>query len=354
MAGWNVRTDDPTERPPAPLLHAFALNMPGEDRRLERTRMQFENVSGVELHRVEAQNHRQILTNPYFVDKMWMLSRVMSPKKTIGIAGTHILLAHSLLSSGFFRDETNRWALVVEDDVRVNDGATLLSEITHIQSVHPDADVIRLHCIFSCPRNSGGAMSGSAAAYLLSESGAQKLSETHITFMGHIDWAMNSKRFDIYNYNIMSTFDIPTPFKVNAVNDPGFWIQQPMMRVMGTDIKWSEFLVCVLVAGVVGVRHRAIRRYYFEFLTFLIAFIVINITYTSRYTMHYRTSDRRHILSVGLAVMILVCQSAQWWPVRDVYARLGVKYVTYSVLLWGMHYEEDRRLQQAAKRCGRP
>lgn len=332
-----------------PLMAAFVINMHRDTDRLQRSFKEFNDIPQIKLHRFEGRNGDQILTHPYFENKIWQTARRFSPKKTIGIAGTHILLANSLVSSNFY--EQHRWALVLEDDVKLKDnvdnGASLHKQILDIVDKHPSADIIRLHCIFNCPTYSTGILSGSAAAFLISESGARKLSQTHITFPGHIDWVMNSKRFNIYNYNIVSTFDEPSPLKINEVTDPGFWIEQPVMRIFDKDIKFREIILFLSLLGFLCILCKSTRPYYLSLCICIFACITASLIYNNKYTMYYECSDFTHFFGLTFSFSLIMYQHKFTCKpdAENVYLRYVTMFLAWVIFIFHCHYEEDRRLR---------
>ena len=213
-------------------MNAFVISI--DEHRFCRTQQEFIDT-GINIIKFKGQTGEQIISNPYFKDRIWNLARYFSPNKTIGILGTHILLSKYLLEQNYFNN--NNWVLILEDDVKVNDKLTLLSDIKQIilTKSNENLDIIKLHCIFNCD-NTSNILSGSAAAYLLSKKGANKIIKFNISYPGHIDWAFNSKHMNVYNYNRINTYDKQTPFAISSTNDPGFWLQQPFIRILNYDI----------------------------------------------------------------------------------------------------------------------
>ena len=328
------------------ILNAFVINMPSDTERLNRTLNQFVNIPQIKIHRFIGNNGDKILKTPYFNNKIWNIARYFSPKKTIGIAGTHILLANSLLENDFY--DKHRWALILEDDVRVEYPHILLDSIQEIMNKHPDADIIKLHCIFNCPRTSQGILSGSAAAYLLSFSGAKKLSETHITFPGHIDFVMNSKRFNTKNYNVIKTYDEPTPLKINEINDPGFWLNQPYIRLFDKNITGFNMITWFLIVLLLCFNNLFSRKIYIKAVIFFLTFFATNSVYNCKYTMHYNSSNVTHMICLIFPIIILLL-TPKCITLNNKYLTYPSEMILVAIFFFHIFYEEDRRLTILSK-----
>ena len=125
------------------------------------------------------------------------ISLLLTPKKILGCALSHILLAKIIVKNNI------EYSLILEDDTYPYDYINLENNIkkiiTNFNKINKKWDIINLHTdgILQNNNNNVNLFSGSAAAYILSISGAKKLANSYAIHNIDIYSSMN-KHFNKY------------------------------------------------------------------------------------------------------------------------------------------------------------
>lgn len=161
------------------------------------------------------------------------LCKILCADNMIGCALSHIELASHFLSS-----INDKYCVVLEDDVVIEQKSTFIQDIQNAYLQHSDKDVIKLFCQGICndnlPKRNGMLpfyMEGSTAAYILTREGARKISSMRV--MNHIDIQFN--RLNTANVHLVSTRDREKHTQlydtIPIFNQPiGFWMNQNILR----------------------------------------------------------------------------------------------------------------------------
>ena len=154
---------------------------------LNKIKLQPERFSAVNALNNEHINHKKIINK---------LSLTFSPKSVIGCSLSHILLCKHILNT--YKYFKNNYYLILEDDVfpkekYQNDSKIFYKELTetinNIKIIDKHWDIIQLHSdglIDTKNTYSTHLFTGSTAAYLISQSGLNKMANEKATY--HIDF----------------------------------------------------------------------------------------------------------------------------------------------------------------------
>ena len=121
------------------------------------------------------------------------ISLLLTPKKILGCALSHILLAKIIVKNNI------EYSLILEDDTYPYDYVNLDNNIekiiTNFNKINKKWDIINLHTdgILQNNNNAVNLFSGSSAAYILSISGAKKLANSYAIHNIDVYSSMNNK-----------------------------------------------------------------------------------------------------------------------------------------------------------------
>lgn len=198
------------------------INLDNTPERLKRTVSHFEGTPGLKIRRFPA-------LRPNRTAEGLTAMSGMTPDKTLAIA-----LSHRALATMLHNAQQHDPSMVLEDDVYplVKDIRVAISTCLE-RYASKDWDIILLNTAGpGCDVQEGerpGRFCGSFAAYLLSSSGAKKLSEARISW--HADLVRNSDAFNVYQGPaLFGTYDLePTGFVVGG-RDILWFAKQPWFR----------------------------------------------------------------------------------------------------------------------------
>ena len=159
-------------------MRIFSINLKNKPQNFEKQRESF-LTHGLNVERFDA-----ISDSSTYDDELTPLCRNICSN-----VATNIGLSHKLLSRWLLNNDTNPYAMILEDDALPIDGKLSTHQIEQIvNDTPPGWDIIQLHCDFICGFN---LTRGSAAAYLISKSGQRKISERKIMFPAQPDVTSN-------------------------------------------------------------------------------------------------------------------------------------------------------------------
>ena len=232
-------------------LSCFIINLKDSPQNFEKQHpfLLEEGLDPVRFIGVDARKDEHLEYREYVTE--WC--QTMCPKAVIGCGLSHVLLARHI------RDLGLPMALVLEDDAYPKVQNLLERIYETIREVPEDWDIIKLHCGF-CLKGTHNSTGASAAAYLLSASGIQKMAELKVNF--HVDAQMNSSDFKIYKsrYNLFWTdeswstirtsnstsFSFKIPFLTGTIY-PIALGSAPLLRIPFLDINFTNFHCCLVV-----------------------------------------------------------------------------------------------------------
>jgi len=152
----------------------------------DKNNIKYEIYYGVDATKNEHLNYRNII-HP--------LSLLLTPKKILGCALSHILLAKIIVKNNI------EYSLILEDDAYPYDYLNLDDNIkkiiTNFNKIHKKWDIINLHTdgILQNNNNNVNLFSGSSAAYIISISGAKKLANSYAIHNIDVYSSMNNNFF---------------------------------------------------------------------------------------------------------------------------------------------------------------
>lgn len=218
---------------------------------LNRTDLTYERWEGVDCNNI----------NQNLIDMhITTIGNIICPPKTKAIA-----LSHITLNKHLYENTDLSYALVLEDDVILNENRSDYSDmieklIVEIETNMPNWDLIQLHSMGFYKYK------GSTASYIVSRRGMKKISEMKICY--HIDCMLNNGfNRHIFNNKFFTTRDKLVKYNnpINNIvlcNQPiGFYLEQPVCNFIdGKPLQLYEFLsliillytICVIFIGNVG------------------------------------------------------------------------------------------------------
>ena len=240
--------------------------------------------------------------------------RVFCPDKVVGSGLAHLNVATRFLSQ---TSVTQVYCLVLEDDVKVTDAsrctyAAISAIASRAKASFGEWDIIRLHCFGRCGKWPGeqkgdivatGILAGSLAAYLLSRSGAEKLSK--LKLIHYLDLGINSPHFVTLNGpRVFETFD-PLDPPIIGGQSWRFWVSAAFVSLPGTDVAVP---LGAAGASLLALAFFACFRYAVAFNLFLaVGGVSSGAAYaTTAEAHHYRASNTTHFLAEVIAFSVLI------------------------------------------------
>lgn len=226
-----------------PYLDVWVINLDDAPDRLERTLSSLRGMPGLNLKRFPA-------LRPDRQAKGLTIVSSATPDKTIAIALSHRALAGSVL-----RRPHKGPVLVLEDDVYplVQNVRSSIEEC--LRSLPAKWDIVLLNTAGpGCNVKHGerpGRLCGSAAAYLLSPEGAEKVSTAAISW--HTDIARNSDAYNVFvGPQLFATEDPETSGVVLGGRDVLWFAAQPCLRWAGGSAVQAWCMALLIIASFVG------------------------------------------------------------------------------------------------------
>lgn len=222
------------------------INLDTAPERYAETIAALQHETGVDVKNIRRFNAKRA---DYEAERLTSVCRILCPAKTLGCALSHREVAKEALR----RDESFP-ILVLEDDTFPAQPRTLLTDLECEVARDDDWDIILLNTVNIISEPPAGApssaTSGSTAAYLLSKTGAIKLSNSVIPW--HADLMRNSHQFSvIQGPELFKTRDL-TPTGVTLGGRDIVWIaKQPCFRLRLSScdceiLGWHVFIVILV------------------------------------------------------------------------------------------------------------
>tara|TARA_B110000285_G_scaffold231084_1_gene298931 strand:- start:4824 stop:5819 length:996 start_codon:yes stop_codon:yes gene_type:complete len=216
------------------MINTYIINLEQDTYKYKKTLDEFDKT-GYDMnnvHRYNAINGSKI--NRYDQD-IHPICKTLCTDKVIGTGLSHIDVCKQILKTN------SKYALIVEDDIKINGQNNLNDELNNtikdIDQIDPGWDIIVLHLQGICEykKRTTGYLCGSAAAYLISRKGMEKMAKLKLG--NHVDYNRNSLAFNTYSGpNIFDTYEDDSMF--NILNTTmifnksiSFWFNQHVIRI---------------------------------------------------------------------------------------------------------------------------
>jgi hypothetical protein len=279
-------------------MKIFIINLNSAPERYVETFTALLNGTGVDakdVHRFDAERA------DYEAERLTSVCRALCPSKTLGCA-----LSHRAVADEALRGDNNKSfpILVLEDDSFPARPQSLLNDLeSEAARSSQDWDIILLNTInviYKPPIGaSSSALSGSTAAYLLSESGALKLRNCAIPW--HADLMRNS-----YNFSVIQG---PELFKTRDLTPTG-------ITFGGRDIMWFARQPYIRIP-------RSTRNYNLSCGNVFVAILLLIVAFL--WSVSNTRGSIAKLLGANLTGMLLAATTAWvWYVTQDSnYARLS-------------------------------
>lgn len=214
-------------------------------------------------------------------------TKIILPDKLIAISMSHIELSKYLLSKNL------DYALVLEDDIKViHKKLNLEKELENIINNTPkNWDIIQIY--YQGIKNKYFELCGSAAAYLISKSGMEKMSK--LKFNYHIDMNMQSKYFNNYkSKQLLTTYEkkfgnklFDKEEKLYGNKSLYFWYNQNTFKIpfINKNLNFYEFLLFILLLIII------IFLVKNKYIKYLILFYIINVLSFIQYSLNIKNNN---------------------------------------------------------------
>ena len=218
----------------------YVINLNRSKDRLRRTLLELSNANVNRVERFAAIDGSKHTDD----SNVTSLCKQICTKEMIGCALSHIAVAN------MFSRSNEDYCVVVEDDVRILNPATFVSDVQRLYRVHEEKEVVRLFCQGLCYTKARFA--GSTAAYILTRKGASVIKGMKVSY--HIDLMLN--HLNVHNEQLVSTYDdervYANPFdNMKIMNQRvGFWGTQTIFQIPYTTVK-VNFKKLILFISVV-------------------------------------------------------------------------------------------------------
>ena len=205
----------------------YVINLNSSKDRWRRTLLELSNANVNRVERFVAIDGSKHTDH----SNVTSLCKQICTKEMIGCALSHIAVAN------VFSRSNEDYCVVVEDDVRILNPSTFVSDVQRLYRVHKEKEVVRLFCQGLCYTKARFA--GSTAAYILTRKGASVIKGMNVSY--HIDLMLN--HLNIHNEQLVSTYDdervYANPFdNMKIMNQRvGFWGTQTIFQIPYTTVK---------------------------------------------------------------------------------------------------------------------
>ena len=205
----------------------YVINLNSSKDRLRRTLLELSNANVNRVERFVAIDGSKHTDH----SNVTSLCKQICTKEMIGCALSHIAVAN------VFSRSNEDYCVVVEDDVRILNPSTFVSDVQRLYRVHKEKEVVRIFCQGLCYTKARFA--GSTAAYILTRKGASVIKGMKVSY--HIDLMLN--HLNIHNEQLVSTYDdervYANPFdNMKIMNQRvGFWGTQTIFQIPYTTVK---------------------------------------------------------------------------------------------------------------------
>lgn len=239
-------------------FNTYVINLKKDNQKWEKIQSNFKNT-GIKLIRFNAihganltnddkifkKNHTTIKCNLFCTDPM------------IGCGLSHIKLANYIVNN-----DKNDYSLILEDDVKPNVSNFKHEIMKAITNAPKNADIIKIYYHGACKHpNSPLLICGSAAGYIITKKGAEKVSNFQLYY--HIDWQMQqtpnliiynnpklllSENFEdsnIAEQNILNKID-----NIKGLSPPISWyLNEPLFKIpyFNITITFIKFIILLYI-----------------------------------------------------------------------------------------------------------
>ena len=247
------------------MFNTYVINLDRDTQKwkLLQQRLKSHNIDPIRYSAVDAYNPEHIQKYHY---KISSFARYFCPKVPMAIALSHLSLVEHI-----YKNDTNDFALILEDDVVPNTENVTQSIHTIIKDIDDKMwDIIKLHYFFYTNSRKASyknyKMTCSAAAYLISKKAIEILSSEKAYY--HYDLQINFANLRIYKspQKIFQTFELETssnrntqtfdnifkhvkaPF-IDTPNDEGlnFWFGFKAIKFLGVELSVLEIIILVII-----------------------------------------------------------------------------------------------------------
>ena len=231
--------------------------------------------------------------------------KIILPDKLIAVSMSHIELSKQLLKKNL------DYALVLEDDIKIiNKDLNLEKELENIINNTPkNWDIIQLY--YQGMKNKYFEFCGSAAAYLISKSGMEKMSK--LKFNYHIDMNIQSKYFNNYkSKKLLSTYEkeygnniIDEELEIFGNKSLYFWYNQDIFKIpfLNKNLNLIQVIIFILllIISLFFIKNTIIK--------YLILFYIINILsfiqYSYNINHNYILKKLQYIIIINILFIII-------------------------------------------------
>ena len=226
--------------------------------------------------------------------RLTRFGRNFSTDRIIGCALAHNDVAKQILQDGV------EYGLVLEDDVIVITDDLVARVKQVVASQKASWDIISLFCQGICS-DSTRIWHGSTAAYLMSASGAKKMTGMRIGY--HADMIRNSLLFNTSLGPQLFTTRDDRSFIPFGNQSFGFWAKQDFIKVGPVTLTVLQFLIVLATAIALAKRSGNSGA-----ISGLVMFLPILTHFMHYETQHFRCSPLVHALGLALPLAVLMPQ----------------------------------------------
>ena len=295
-------------------MKTYIINLDDDKSNLARTKNELKKIN-YNLNstlKYSAVNGQNIDRNKEYIHPF---CRILCTDKIIGCGLSHIKLCQKL------KKENINMALILEDDIKTIPNMNLDKELNKVvnkmNKINPKWDIIILHKQGNCKENERvlGKMCGSTAAYLISNSGINKMADLKLTY--HIDHNRNSKLFNTYSgphlfdtYEKKSEYEIENNFMI--LNKPfSFWKDQDMIRDPFTNTRFGllfSLLIIAFLNTIIFYYTLTKNKLYISIITLvtIMSLFFTYLFYSSNDLSYYRCSDITHYFGIIFPILIIL------------------------------------------------
>lgn len=228
-------------------MECYFINLESDILRKEKTINELSKIKGIKINRFDAINGIKEKSSGKYDNYISNISKIICTPKIIGCGLSHIMLANKLHSE--LKDD---FAIVFEDDIKIDDTnetdirSKLISIVEDVSNIDKEWDIIKLIDINS------HIVHGSAAAYIISKRGINKLKNMKLQY--HIDIQINNG-FNVHymNNNIFTTHDNDIQYKNPLLNYKlfdqkiGWYLNQDFISIFKTNIKFKHLFIFLFI-----------------------------------------------------------------------------------------------------------